>query len=614
MKRDLKMRVADYVASFFADKGITHVFLVTGGGAMHLNDALGREKRLTYVCCHHEQACAIAGEGFFRVTGRPAAINVTTGPGGANALTGVHGAFTDSIALVVLSGQVKRDTLAATSGLPLRQLGDQEIDIVALARPITKYAVCVLNPQDIRYHLEKAYYLATTGRPGPVWIDIPIDVQSAPIDPSVMRGFDPATEVLVAPTESRLVSGVELSDMALRVADYLRKAARPVVMPGSGVRIAGAIEPFHRIIRKLGIPVAPAFNAHDLLAENDAVYVGRPGTIGDRAGNFAVQNSDFLLVLGCRLNIRQISYNWKSFARAAFKVMVDIDRAELYKHTLSIDLPIHADLNEFLISLDRALDGYQTPAAHRDYLAWCQERRRRYPVVPAEYWQHDKPVNPYCFTERLFDHLRDGDVVVTGNGSACVITFQAGRIKADVRLFGNSGAASMGYDLPAAIGAAYGCPAARIVCLAGDGSIMMNLQELQTISSQNLSIKIFLLDNDGYHSIRQTQSNYFPDNPVGATKASGVTFPDFLRLAQAFQIPARSLDCHSQMNDAIATTLDNSGPQFCHVLLDPNQPFAPKLASRALPDGRMASPALEDMAPFLTREELAANMLIPFAD
>lgn len=608
------MRVADYIAGFLADHGIVDVFLVTGGGAMHLNDGIGRESRLNYVCCHHEQACSIAAEGVFRVTGRPAAVNVTTGPGGINALNGVHGAFTDSIAMIVVSGQVKRETMAAHSGLPLRQLGDQEVDIVALARPVTKYAVSVTEPGDIRYHLEKALHLATTGRPGPVWLDIPVDVQAAQVEPGTLRRFDPAAEPYAIPSEARTLTGPALVAAARAVLDRLAAAERPVIIPGSGVRISGGFDLFRKVTARLGVAIAPAFNAHDVVAEDHPLYAGRPGTIGDRAGNFAVQNADFVLVLGCRLNIRQISYNWGSFAKNAVKAMVDVDKAELVKPTLSIDIPVHADLKQFLATLDSLLDGYRLVPAHGEYVAWCQERRRLYPVVRPEYWAAGAPINPYCFMERLFDSLQPGDIVVCANATACVVAFQAGRIKEGVRLFSNSGSASMGYDLPAAIGAARGKPGARVVCLSGDGSIMMNLQELQTIIGYNLPIKIFLLDNGGYHSIRQTQANYFPDNPVGVGRESGVTFPDFTRLAAVFGFPARRVADHAGLDGAILATLGGEGPQFCQVDLDQTQPFSPKLASRVLPDGKMATPSLEDMAPFLPRDELASNMFHPVAD
>ncbi len=607
------MRVADFIAQLLANDGIEHVFMVTGGGAMHLNDALGREPRLTTVFTHHEQSCAMAAESYARLSGRPAAVNVTSGPGGINALNGVFGAYVDSIPMVVVSGQVKRETLITSYDLPLRQLGDQEVDIVALASPVCKIATLLDDPQDTRFVVERALWLARNGRPGPVWIDVPIDVQSALIEPESLRGFDPASDGPRArlPAESGLVTGEALVGDVQTLLGHLAAAQRPVILVGAGVRLAGAHETFLRVIDKLGIPVTTGWNAHDALWNDHPLFVGRPGSIGDRAGNFAVQNADFLLVLGSRLNVRQVSYNWQSFARAAYTVMIDIDGAELSKPTLSIDLPIHADLTEVLAQLESS--DYEPVAAHRHYLMWCRERMARYPVVLPEYWKVDEPVNPYCFVQALFEQLEEGDVVVTGDGSACVVTFQAADLKRGQRLYTNSGCASMGYDLPAAIGAYYGS-AKRVICLAGDGSMMLNLQELQTIAGNRLPIKVVVLNNNGYSSIRQTQQNYFPDNVVGCGPESGLTFPDFAKLGRAFGFEVRRCASHHDLADTIHDVLADDGPQLLEVMLDPEQPFSPKLASRQLEDGRMVSSPLEDLAPFLSRTELAENMLIPLAD
>jgi acetolactate synthase-1/2/3 large subunit len=575
--------------------------MVTGGAAMHLNDAIGRCPRLSYVCVHHEQAASMAAQGYYRLTNRLAAVNVTAGPGATNAITGVFGAWTDSLGMVIVSGQVKWETLVRSTPLPLRQLGDQEVDVVRLVEPITKYAALVTEPERVRWHLERAIHLARTGRPGPVWLDIPGNVQSALVDPDALEGFTPeagdGTTADVPAACAEIVRGLE-------------RAERPVIMAGSGVRLSGAAEAFARLADRLGIPVVTGFNAHDLLPTDHPAYVGRQGTIGDRAGNFAVQNADYLVILGCRLNIRQVSYAWQHFARCATKVMVDVDAAELAKPTLSIDLPVNADAGDVIAGLLRETEGRRPATEHGRWLAWCRERKARYPVVLPEYWSSPRQVNPYCFVQALFEQAADDETIVTGDATACITTFQAAKLKAGQRLFSDSGCAPMGFDLPAAIGACVAQDRRRVVCLAGDGSIMFNVQELQTIAGLGLPIKIFVLNNNGYLSIRQTQRNFFPDNPVGAGPESGVTFPDFERLAYGFGIPFRRCDAHAGLADAIRETLQRDGPQMCEVVLDPEQPFSPRVSSKRLPDGRMVTAPLEDMFPFLPRDEFAANMLV----
>ncbi len=602
----MTVRLSDYVAARLVEHGITDVFMLTGGGAMHLNDALGRADGLRYICCHHEQALAMAAESYTRLSGRLAALNVTTGPGGINALNGVHGAYTDSIAMIILSGQVKRETLRSNAP-GLRQLGDQEADIVAMVTPITKFAALVDDPAEIRYLLEKALWLAEHGRPGPVWLDIPIDVQSAMIDPGALRGFDPVE------ADEGALTGDALREPARQLIAMLRDARRPVLLPGTGVRIAGAHDLFLKVADRLGIAIAPAWNAQDVVPDDHPLYVGRPGTVGDRAGNFAVQKSDLLLVFGCRLNVRQISYNFAAFAPDAAKIMVDVDAGELAKPTISIDLPIHADLKEFLAVLLDELDGYETPPAHATYVEWGQQRRRKYPALLPEYWDTKGVVNPYCFVETLFDALGEDEVIVMADATAAVCTVQAAKLKRGQRLYSNSGAASMGYDLPATIGAWHAMPSGseRIICLAGDGSIMQNLQELQTIVGQRIPAKIFLYNNSGYHSIRQSQQAYFDGFSVGCGPDSGVTFPDFAKIATAFGLAYVCVAHHDAMARAIRETLDAPGPALCEIMVDKGQNFAPKVSSRRLEDGTMVTAPMEDLAPFLPRDELAEALAVP---
>jgi acetolactate synthase-1/2/3 large subunit len=599
------MKLSEYIAHKLADYGIRHVFMITGGGAMHMNHALGTHPQLECIFNHHEQASAMAAEAYYRLSNRLAVVNVTSGPGGTNAITGVYGAWTDSIGMLVLSGQVKYETTVRSTGLPLRQYGDQELDIEQLVRPITKYCVMVSDPSTIRYHLEKALYLATHGRPGPVWLDIPLNVQAAMIDPDTLAGFDPAE--LDAPWQA-----TDLAQSAAAILARLAQAERPVVFAGAGVRLSGAHAAFLDLVRKLGIPVVTGWNAHDAIWDAHPNYVGRPGTVGDRPGNFAVQNADLLLVLGSRLNIRQISYNWTSFARAAYKIWVDIDPLELQKPTVRPDMPVVADLGQLMPLLNAA--PYDGPsAAHVQWLAWCKQRQASFPVLQPEYWDNAQ-VNPYCFIDALFAQLPEDQICVAANGSACVVGFQAANLKPGQRLFTNSGCASMGYDLPAAIGAVKASGGQPVVCLAGDGSIMMNLQELQTIAGNRLPVKIFILNNKGYVSIFQTQRNFFKGDEVGAGPQSGVSLPAFERLSLAFGLPYRVAANHAELADAVAATMAVDGPAVCEILLDEQQAFAPKLSSRQLPDGRMVSPALEDLSPFLPREVLRENMIIPMEE
>ena len=602
------IRLADYVAETVAKNGYRHVFMVTGGGAMHLNDAFGRHQGLKVVFNHHEQASAMAAEAYARVNHHPAVVNVTTGPGGINALNGVFGAWVDSVPMLVVSGQVKRDTAMYHRGLigKLRQLGDQEADVLSMVKGITKYAVTIDDPQSIAYHLQRAMHLATSGRPGPTWIDVPVDVQGMKIDPDSLPQYDPDEDAITYETP-------DLQGAWDQVLAKLRSAEHPVIYAGSGIRLSGAYEEFLELVDLLGVPVVTAWNSNDLLWNQHPLFAGRPGTLGDRAGNFAVQNADVLLVLGCRLNIRQVSYNWENFARAAYKIGVDVDAEEMRKPTCQIDMPVHADLRDLFRVALGSLRGSHEPVRH-SWLDWCRQRQDRYPVVQPEYWQTRDSVNPYCFMDSLFRELNDGEIVVTANGTACVAAFQAAYIRPGQRLFHNSGCASMGYDLPAAIGTAFARPGQRIVCIAGDGSIMMNLQELQTIAGYQLPVKLFVLNNSGYHSIRQTQRNFFPDNVVGCGTESGVTFPDFSKLAMAFGYSYTCCDQPAKLADAIRKTLADPGATLCEVVLDLSQPFAPRASSRRTKQGNLMTMPLEDMSPFLSREELSENMLVPLSE
>jgi acetolactate synthase-1/2/3 large subunit len=597
------IKVSDYLARRVAELGVKHVFLIPGGGAMHLNDGFGKCPGLQYVCNHHEQASAIAVEAYSRVTGNIGVACVTSGPGGTNTLTGVLGCWLDSIPGLFLSGQIKTTTMVASTGLPLRQFGDQEADIIAIVSSITKYAVVVTDPKTIRYHFDKAIYLARHGRPGPVWLDIPLDVQTALVEESDLLPYDEQEDVI----------HFDPLQVAEQVAETLRKvrsAERPVLLGGGGIRLAGALDVFREVIDLLNIPVQTAIGAHDIIESDHRLFFGRPSVTGDRSSNFILQNSDLLLAVGSRLGVRQVSYNFPAFARAAHKIAVDVDAAELRKPSLSLDQPIHCDAKLFLEEMLRQLRG-QPLEPRATWIDWCRERRRRYPSVLPEHRDQKGSVNYYWFVEVLSRVLPEGQIIVLANGTANVTTFQAIKLKKGQRLFTNSGCATMGYDLPAAIGACFASGKKDIVCLAGDGSIQMNVQELQTIAHHHLPIKIFVLSNDGYVSMRMTQEAYFKGQFVGANGASGVTCPDMVKLAGAYGIPAIRIQDHEGLEHKIRALLATPGPVLCDLVLSPEQAMLPKIASRVLADGTLVSSPMEDMYPFLERHEFAENMIIP---
>ncbi|MDD3118056.1 MAG: thiamine pyrophosphate-binding protein [Victivallales bacterium] len=593
------MRVADYIFRTLADWGVSHVFFVSGGGAMHLNDALGREKRIQYVCNLHEQACAMAAEGYARISGMPGVINVTTGPGGTNALTGVVGAWQDSIPMLVISGQVKTaTTVAACPELPLRQLGDQELNIVDIVRPVTKYAAMITAVDRVRPALERAWYEARSGRPGPVWLDIPLNIQAAEMTPKDLNdGFVPTGAATPPVTEVRLAE----------VVAALRRARRPVMVAGIGVRHGGAVAELHRLAENCHIPLLTAISGVDLTASDDPWFFGRPGIMGARAANFIMQNADLLLVLGTRMGIRMIGYAYETVARGAYKIMVDADAAELQKPTFCPDCLVHAEVGELLRRLNCALPSLPESAAWLDY---CRRLRREYPVVTAEHRARRDYVSSYVLPELLVRYGRGDEIVVTGNGSAYTSTFQAIPLRRGMRMFGNAACAAMGYGLPAAIGAAFAGRGRRVWCLTGDGSIQMNLQELQTVKNYRLPLKIFVYNNAGYLSIKLTQKAFFNGNFVGSEAHSGIILPCLEKLAAAYGLPFFRLTHHTEAERLLPEILAADDPALIEVMTDPFEELGPKAASKKLPDGTMVSAPLEDLFPFLPRPEFRQNMLI----
>lgn len=595
------VKLSDYIFSFIAELGVKEVFAVSGGGAMHLVDSLGMNKDLNYIATHHEQAAAMAAEGYARISGKPGVALVTSGPGGTNTITGVCGAWIDSIPTIFISGQVTSDTLIGNTGL--RQFGIQEINIVDLVRPITKYAVTVTDPTQIKYHLQKAVCLATSGRPGPVWLDIPLDIQSKFIDPDDLISFIPDDNTNQE-EKSRL-----LKEQVIESIELLKSAKRPVIISGYGIRLAKAENEYLKLVEKLRIPVISSWTTSDLLPYDHELYIGRSGIMGDRAGNFTVQNSDLLLIMGSRMSIPQVGYKYGTFAREAKKIMVDIDEAELKKPSIKVDLPIHADAKEFIGELLHQLNEQKIRINVADWIQKCVYWKAKYPVVLPEYAENKDVVNSFYFVDVLAKKLDESAVVVTDMGTSFTGTMQAFKTKQGQRFFTSSGHASMGFGLPGAIGACFANDRKKTICISGDGGLQMNIQELQTMVHYNLPIILFVLNNNGYLTIKLMQQNHF-GRYVGSDKSSGVSCPDIIKVANAYGIKTERIANHDELHAKIDSVLAEPGPFVCEIIMSENQPLIPKLSSVKKPDGTFESRPLEDLYPFLDRDEFLENMIV----
>ncbi|MFZ5494476.1 MAG: thiamine pyrophosphate-binding protein [Verrucomicrobiota bacterium] len=596
------MKLSDYVVDFLIRRGLRHIFLLPGGGCMHLADSVGKRPELDYVCCLHEQGCAFAAEAYGEYTNSLGAALVTAGPGGTNAITGVACAWIESSPCLFLSGQAKRSDLICRQPLPVRSMGPQEVDITAMVRPITKYAVQVREPADIRYHLEQAVWLATHGRKGPVWLDIPLDVQAAQIEPEALRGFTP-------PPPVRL----DLTEPISRALTALAAARRPVIYAGNGVRTAGQVEAFRALVDRLGLPVLLTWKAADFLPEDHPGYIGRPGGMGQRAANFTQQKADWMLVLGARLDLPSVAFNHANFAPHAFKVFVDVDEAELAKFKGGIDVPVCADLGHFLPALQAALDRPGFPGSLPSWSSWreqCRDLVRRYPVVLPEYrTQADTPVSTYVLMDVLSELLDAHDVLVPGSSGPCSdIFYQAFRVKAGQRILNAPGLGAMGTGLPGAIGAALAAGGRRVVNINGEGGFQLNIQELETVRRLQLPVKYFVLDNGGYRSIVAMQRGHFQGRLVGSEASSRLTMPDTGRVAGAYGVPALYVDSHSRLEAVLREALNRPGPVVCVVKTSVDEMTAPKVTSEIRPDGSIVSKPMEDMWPFLARAEFDAIM------
>ena len=602
MSNEKSVKLSDYLIRRLAQE-VKHIFMLTGGGCMHLVDSVGSCKEIEYICNLHEQACAIAADAYGQYTNNLGVALVTTGPGGTNAITGVAGAWCDSTPCLFISGQVKRADLIGGKGV--RQMGFQEVDIIKIVSPITKYAVTVTEPETIKYHLEKAVYLAKTGRPGPVWLDIPLDVQAAVIDEGVLKGFN-----IPAETEKPFDTD-NLNRQVNSAIQLINQAERPVILVGNGVRLAKATDDFLEIAEILQIPVLTTWKAMDFFSEEHPLFAGRPGASGQRGANFAQQNSDCILVLGARLDFGQTAYNHQNFARAAKKVIVEIDESEINKLDMLIDLPVCADVGYFL----RELLAQKSAIFNKDRSPWlsrCEQWKKRYPVVLPEYWDEKNGVNNYVLIDVLSKEMQADDLLIPGSSGACSeITMQAFCVKKGMRILNSQGLGSMGFGVPASIGGCVASNRKRTICIDGDGGFQMNIQELETVRRLNLPIKLFVLNNKGYASIRSTQNGYFEGRFVGSEASSGLTLPDTAKVAAAYNLPFERITSHSDIRQKVKQVLETPGPVICDVEITENQFTAPRVSSSKRADGSMETKPMEDLWPFLDREEFESNMIRP---
>ena len=598
------MRVADFVAKFILEElDVKHVFTLTGAGIMHLTDGLACNKKLKTICPHHEQTASMALEAYSRATENFGVGIFTTGPGSTNAITGLAGAWQDSVPCLFISGQVKLAEASSQSGIKkLRQFGVQELDIIPIVESITKYAVTITQPEKIRYELEKASHIAKSGRPGPVWIEIPMDIQSAKISDELEK-FENEQSENPEINENQIKSVIEL----------LQNAKRPIIISGQGVRIAGAIELLTKFVKLFKIPVVTSYLGIDTIRHDEESYIGKIGVKGERAGNLAMQNSDLILSIGSSLNVSVIGYNYKQFARGAKKIIIDIDEITHKKKTIDIDQFVHADAKDFLNILLKQL----TEGDSLNYASWlemCNKWKKKYPTCLPEYKNTKDEINSYFLIEQICKNSKAGDIFVSDAGGTFYAVSQAVTLtKPNQRYIPSSAMATMGYGLPAAIGISI-ATGNRVISFTGDGSLQQNIQEFQTLVEYNLPVKLFVLNNDGYHSIRTSQTNYFQKRYIGESSKSGISFPDTVKIAEAYGVKAFRIDQPSQITDVVNQVLNYDGPVVCDVIVPREQEIIPTVASRVNDDGSMSSRPLEDMYPFLDRKEYKNNLYVKEVD
>lgn len=594
------IRVADYIADFlYSTLGIKDVFLVTGGGAMFLNDGIAKHEKLNGIFNHHEQASAMAAVAYAKYKNSYAAAMTTSGCGATNAITGLLDAWQDNTPVIFLSGQVKRKETLHNSPLPLRQLGVQEADIIPIVNSISKYSVMVNIPEEIAYHLEKAAYLAKNGRPGPVWIDVPQDVQGATIDSSALRHFDPSE------IKNDFKTLTDISELNT-VVDLISKAKRPIVIAGNGIRLGDALDELKEFVSTYQIPVTTSYLGIDLIASDDPLYVGRLGIKGDRAGNFAVQNADLVIALGTRLAVALTGFEYTLFAREAKLIVVDIDPVEHQKNTVKIDYFINSDVKNFLHEINT-----QNAAAcdRNEWVGKCRYWRDMWPVALKEYEKNPK-INMYTFIDHVNKFLGFETAVVADAGSAYYVTAQALKIKDQQRYITSGAQADMGFTLPASIGVSIAKEKGDVVAITGEGSFQMNLQELQTIVQNKLPIKLFIWNNNGYLSIRTTQKKFFEGRIMGTEEATGISFPEIEKIAVAYSIPFFRAAEVNELDEVLDKVFAIKGPVLCEIICPEDQEVIPTVSSAKRADGTMVSKPTEDMYPFLDRDEFLEQMIV----
>ena len=591
------MKLSDYVMNFISGLGVQKVFYVSGGGAMHLNNSLGQNKALEGICMLHEQSCSIAAESYARISENYGVCLVTSGPGSTNTVTGVAGSYIDSIPVIYISGQAKRDDLVGEQ--QIRQFGIQEVDIVSVVKPITKYAVQIKQPEDIKYEMQKAAQIAANGRPGPVWIDIPLDIQASQIEESKLREFNSESLPSYKCRDSDIDKTIEM----------FNKSERPVLVLGGGIRLSGGVSQAREIYEFLGVPCLTTWNGVDLIEDEHPLFYGRPGAVGHRHSNFIQQNADLVITIGTRLNLLSTGYNYDSFLSNSFHIMVDIDEHEMHKKNVHPQLRICSDAKDFIISLLKRRNEINNSKRTR-WIEHCNALKEKYPLFIPEQSPLPGFVSTYDLVSEISDHMTGDDIFqFTSSGSSVDISMKTFRIKKGQRAFLTKGLAAMGYDLPASIGSCIASGGKRTVCVTGDGSIMMNIQELEVIRRLKLPVKMFVVDNNGYGMIYNSQKSNFNGNLTGCTEESGLTLPDPGKIAEGFDIKVFRIQTKEKISQTVEDVMKYDGPAVCVVKSDISQKILPKQANYVRDDGQMASRPLEDMFPLLDREEYERNLL-----